>query len=149
MKIRKMKETDLDQIIDVEHALFTSPWKRQDFLYELNENPFSYLCVLEENNLIVGYYDCWVTFETAQLCNIGVSMNYQGKGYSKLLMDHMIDYVSKQLCEVITLEVRVSNKKAISLYEKYGFIEVNIKKGYYQDNFEDALYMIKPLGGNL
>ena len=51
--------------------------------------------------------------------------------------------------EFLTLEVRVSNQSAIALYEKNGFLQVNIKKAYYKDNYEDASYMVKPLGVSL
>ena len=46
-----------------------------------------------------------------------------------------------------TLEVRVSNTAARSLYAHYDYMELNIRKGYYSDNGEDALVMCKALGG--
>ena len=63
-------------------------------------------------------------------------------------MDKIISVANESKCENITLEVRVSNVAAISLYKKYGFIIANIRKSYYSDNHEDAYLMIKPLGGN-
>ena len=45
------------------------------------------------------------------------------------------------MVKYITLEVRVSNEPAISLYSKYGFKSLGTRKGYYQDNNEDALIM--------
>ena len=47
------------------------------------------------------------------------------------------------------LEVRPSNVAARGLYDSYEFIKVNIRKGYYNDNGEDAIVMCKALGGNL
>ena len=49
-------------------------------------------------------------------------------------------------CDNISLEVRISNLPAQKLYESFGFMQVNVRKGYYSDNQEDALLLVKPLG---
>lgn len=145
--LRDMQLEDLDAVLAIEHELFTSEWKRDDFIYELKDNPFAHYAVIEENNEIIGFCGWWITFEQAQVVNVGVRTNYQRKGYGKMLMDKMVTEAIKAGCENLTLEVRKSNEKAIALYEKYGFINVAVRKGYYQDNHEDAYLMIKPLGG--
>ena len=53
----------------------------------------------------------------------------------------LLNQCYKDMIKYITLEVRVGNKAAISLYEKYGFKSLGVRKGYYQDNNEDALIM--------
>lgn len=58
----------------------------------------------------------------------------------KLCLDNQV--------EESTLEVRVSNEVAISLYEKYGFIKKGLRKDYYQDNHEDAYLMVKNYKGD-
>jgi ribosomal-protein-alanine N-acetyltransferase len=40
-----------------------------------------------------------------------------------------------------TLEVRVSNKDAIAMYERFGFRSAGVRPRYYHDNGEDALIM--------
>ena len=64
-------------------------------------------------------------------------------------MDHLINCAAEKGCEMISLEVRVSNAPALTCYKKYGFEIINIRKSYYQDNHEDAYLMMKPIGGNL
>ena len=64
-------------------------------------------------------------------------------------MNHVIRMAEENGCEDISLEVRISNKKAINLYEKYGFIQINVRKSYYANPIEDAYLMMKPLGGML
>ena len=61
-----MKETDLPIVLELEEQLFTSTWKMDDFLYEMNENPFSQMYVWEEDSEIVGYMGIWIIFEQAQ-----------------------------------------------------------------------------------
>ena len=58
------------------------------------------------------------------------------------MMEEIIKDAKIKKIRTITLEVRKSNSNAIKLYEKYGFVLSHIKEGYYQDNGEDALYMI-------
>ena len=62
-------------------------------------------------------------------------------------MEYLVDDCNQKQCSVISLEVRKSNFKAQNLYKKFDFIEMNVRKGYYEDG-EDALFMMKALGGN-
>jgi ribosomal-protein-alanine N-acetyltransferase len=144
---RDMREDDLEQILILEKELFTSCWKEEDYLYELNDNPYSTLRVIEENNEIIAYGGVWCLFDQAQITTIGVAKKYQGKGYSKILMDELIKIAVENNCDTISLEVRISNFKAISLYQNYGFININTRKNYYADNNEDAYLMMKGIGG--
>ena len=140
-----MKETDLPIVLELEEQLFTSTWKMDDFLYEMNENPFSQMYVWEEDSEIVGYMGIWIIFEQAQLTNLAVNKKYQGKGYGRKLLEMAISLCQDAGCEIMTLEVRQSNVVAKSLYQSCGFEKVSVKKDYYQDNHEDADVMMKGL----
>ncbi|MBQ7891476.1 MAG: ribosomal protein S18-alanine N-acetyltransferase [Erysipelotrichaceae bacterium] len=143
--LRLMKETDLPIVLELEEQLFTSTWKMDDFLYEMNENPFSQMFVWEEDSEIVGYMGIWIIFEQAQLTNLAVNKKYQGKGYGRKLLEMGISLCQEASCEIMTLEVRQSNVVAKSLYQSCGFEKVSVKKDYYQDNHEDADVMMKGL----
>lgn len=140
-----MKDTDLPIVLELEEQLFTSTWKMDDFLYEMNENPFSQMFVWEEDSEIVGYMGIWIIFEQAQLTNLAVNKKYQGKGYGRKLLEMGISLCQDAGCEIMTLEVRQSNVVAKSLYQSCGFEKVSVKKDYYQDNHEDADVMMKGL----
>ena len=140
-----MKETDLPIVLELEEQLFTSTWKMDDFLYEMNENPFSQMFVWEEDSEIIGYMGIWIIFEQAQLTNLAVNKKYQGKGYGRKLLEMGISLCQEAGCEIMTLEVRQSNVVAKSLYQSCGFEKVSVKKDYYQDNHEDADVMMKGL----
>lgn len=140
MLLRAMRLSDLDNIMPLEHQLFSSPWSKDDYIYELSSNPYTKYYVLEDDK-IVGYVGIWITYETAQITTIGIAKERQGEGLSKLLMNKVIEETKD--CEAITLEVRVSNVKAIKLYESYGFKKEAIRKDYYLDNHEDAYLMMK------
>jgi len=145
--IREMREEDLPLILKMEEELFpSSPWNEEQFLYEMHENPFANLIVLEEEDKIAGYADYWITYEMAQIADIGVGKEFQGKGYGQMMMDEIVRKAVEAECENISLEVRVSNVPALGLYEKNGFIHAAVRKGYY-DNGEDAYLLVKPIGG--
>lgn len=148
MEMRLSKRSDIEALLGIEERCFTSRWTEAMFLYEIEENEFGKFYVLEEDGILIGYIDFWITFETCQLANVAVDLPYQGKGYSRKMMDLMVDEANKEGCETIMLEVRPSNTAARKLYESYDFIEMNIRKGYYSDNGEDAIIMCKALGGN-
>lgn len=145
--IRAAEDQDLDRIAELENVLFAdSPWPWKEFEHELHENPFAILLVDEEEGRLVGYLDYWILYEQAQVATIGVDPEYQNRGIGSALLSYAEKDAADQGCETFSLEVRVSNAPARHLYEKHGFIQVNIRKGYYE-NGEDAYLMVKPIGG--
>lgn len=144
-----MSEADLPQILQLEQRCFPeSPWPEAEYLYELNENPFSCLRVLEEDGRIVGYIDWWILYDKAQLANIAVDPDFRGRGYARAMLEECIRDANAKGCETLSLEARVSNVPALALYHSYGFIDAAIRKNYYE-NGEDAILMVLPLGGEV
>jgi len=148
MIIRALEMNDLNEIMKLEVDLFPSPWAREDFIYELEENPFSHLFVMEEGEEIVAYAGLWIIFDKADLTSLAVRREHQGKGYAKKLLAHVIQLAKNESCEYMLLEVRTSNVTAQTLYGSFGFIPVGIKKNYYSDNHENAITMAKALVGD-
>ena len=123
-----MAASDLNQVVQIENQLFSSPWTLKDFEYELNENPYSTLYVIENNDEICGYCDVWCLFERAEITCIAVKKAFQRLGYAQQLMEKMELTAQTNNCENISLEVRVSNEAAINLYQKNQYIVLNTKK---------------------
>ena len=86
-------------------------------------------------------------YEQSQITTIGIDPHYQRRGLGRALLEAMIDFALQQDCQVMSLEVRISNQKALSLYQSLGFQTKAIRKNYYQDNHEDAYLMVKELEG--
>lgn len=145
--IREMTIDDLNQVMIIEKESFNEHWKRKDFEYEINENIYSNMVVYEKENKILGILGYYILFDDAQITTIATLKEARGQGIATKLMEYLIDDCNKKQCSVLSLEVRKSNFKAQSLYKKFEFIEMNIRKGYYEDG-EDALFMMKALGGN-
>lgn len=143
--IRKATLEDLSRLLEIESECFSSPWPREAFVYELTENPVSEVWLLENEGIIIGYYDLWISFEQADLANIAVAEDYQGQGYGDQLMQHLQKQARQAGCEVLALEVRVNNEKAINLYRKHGFTIVSTRENYYRENggYIDGYRMMK------
>jgi len=91
--------------------------------------------------LVVGVIGFWLMAGEAHITTIGVRQAFQRLGIGELLLISIIDLALTRQAEVITLEVRLSNRAAHELYQKYGFTKRGVRKGYYTDNREDAVIM--------
>jgi ribosomal-protein-alanine N-acetyltransferase len=109
----------------------------EDELYNLN----AHYLVAEVAGRIVGYIGFWKIIDEGHITNIAVHPDFRGLGYGRELIAAMILKAKEMELIAITLEVRKSNKAAISLYESFGFVSSGIRKKYYSDNNEDALIM--------
>lgn len=139
MIIRSMEVCDLEQVQKIEHQAFKTPWTKDHYLYELNDNPFSYLYVLIDEEKIIGYVGFWVMFEQAQITTIAIDSSNQNQGLGEQLLQFAMERIKQEQCESITLEVRTTNIAAQNLYKKLGFVECGIRENYYGD--EDAILM--------
>lgn len=90
---------------------------------------------------VLGLAGVWMMADEAHLTTIGVREAYRRRGIGELLLTAAIGLATLHSAEVLTLEVRASNHTAITLYEKYGFSRLGIRRGYYQEDGEDAVIM--------
>jgi ribosomal-protein-alanine N-acetyltransferase len=138
---RFMREEDIDQVLEIEHASFTTPWSREAFYNELNMNKFAVYIVLEIDKKVVGYCGVWVVIDEAHVTNIAILPEYRGRKLGEALMQNLFDVAKMMGAKSMTLEVRVTNYVAQSLYRKFGFQKGGLRKNYYTDNQEDALVL--------
>ena len=145
--VREMEEKDLPAVLEVEELCFKDKWNKENFLYELNENPYSNPWVIELGNTdesvvsVVGFCVWWQTFDSATICQIAVHPYLQRKQLGTAMMDEIYNDCYAKKVQTITLEVRVGNTPAINFQKKQGF-EVETTKPHYYDNGEDAYYLI-------
>lgn len=95
----------------------------------------------EADYAVLGFIGLWFMAGEAHVTSIAVDEFARGRGIGELLLMGSIELAMSQRAATVTLEARVSNYVAQSLYEKYGFRKVGIRKGYYTDNREDASIM--------
>ncbi len=90
---------------------------------------------------IIGFVGFWIMAGEAHITSIAVREEYRRQGIGELLLISAIDLAAELKARSITLEGRDSNALAQSLYFKYGFSRVGIRRGYYIDNREDGVLM--------
>lgn len=135
-----MQERDIGQVVRLEEAIFSSPWSEKSFRDTFSREDTIYL-VAEEKGRILGYLGIWISFDTADLCNMAVMYECRRKHLGQQLLQKGLRLAASGGVERMLLEVREANEAAIRLYSSNGFIEIGRRKEYYSNPTEDALLM--------
>ncbi|MFC4324329.1 ribosomal protein S18-alanine N-acetyltransferase [Litchfieldia salsa] len=138
---RLMTLEDIDDVLLIENASFATPWSREAFYNEIMNNHFAHYIVMLEQDKVIGYCGMWLVMDEAHITNIAILPEYRGRKLGEALMVQVKKSAMSQGANRMTLEVRVSNSVAQSLYRKHGFTAGGIRKKYYTDNQEDAIVM--------
>lgn len=144
--IRPMRIDDLETILEIERVSFATPWSLQSFKTELIDNEYARYFCLELEGQVSGYLGLWFILDEGHITNIAITPNRRGQHWGGFLMRSVMKKMLEQGMERMTLEVRVSNSPALSLYKSLGFAIAGVRKGYYADNGEDAVIMWAELG---
>lgn len=140
--IKPLAKEDVDRISEIEtEAYGEHHWSKDSFYSEINNKVAKYYTAKLENGLVVGYIGTWHIVDEAHITTIATAKDYLRNKVAECLIVKSLQDCYNEFIKYITLEVRVSNLPAIKLYEKYGFRSLGTRKGYYQDNNEDALIM--------
>lgn len=142
MEIRQMKKEDILQLAELEKLCFSDPWSVSAFEYEL-KNPLSLWLVAADGETVAGYVGSQTVMDESDMMNIAVAPAYRRQGIAEQLIASLIEGLQQRQSHCLTLEVRVSNEPAISLYHKLGFLQVGRRPGYYRNPREDALILRK------
>ena len=167
--VRKARAADAAAIAELEKECFARPWSFESVLYDLTENEKAVYVVAElaegqagaveqvvadgdgqvsvsgaaSGSRICGYAGMWIVAGEGQITNVAVTKTARRMHAATAILDELFELAADTGAESFTLEVRVSNEPAISLYKGFGFREAGVRKGYYEDNGEDALIMWK------
>ncbi len=146
--IDRMRAEDLDEVLTIERASFGMPWSRGAFLYEMQQNRVARCWVMRDGGGVVGYICLWEIADEVHVTNVAVHPGRRRQGIARTLLGAIIEDGRARRLRLVVLEVRPSNRDALSLYESFGFRVVGRRRGYYYDTGEDALIMEAPLDGD-
>lgn len=142
IKILPMQKSDVDAVMKIEETAYGEHhWSRDSFFGELSNNLAHYYSAFDEQGNLVGYAGVWHILDEAHITTIAIAPEHRREKIGEALLIRAIEDFYKNGIKYVTLEVRVSNTAAIKLYEKYGLKSLGTRKGYYQNNNEDALIM--------
>lgn len=136
--VRRLAYSDLPAVISIERRSFPTPWSLAMFVLELSK-PSGICLAAQSGDQLLGYVICSRYDQVWHLMNIAVVPECRGSGVAGRLMRRLIEESQGKL--PFTLEVRVSNHRAIGMYERFGFRSAGVRPRYYHDNGEDALIM--------
>lgn len=142
LKISPMVHSHIDGVALIEKECFSTPWTKDGIESELsNENARFF--VAEYMGETAGYLGMHIVLDECYIANVAVREKFRRKGIADKLLSVGEEKAKEESCAFISLEVRVSNEKAIALYKKRGYNEVGTRKNFYSDPTENALIMTK------
>lgn len=139
---RRMTLADVPQVHAIEEKTFPTPWSYQSFVDEMTTNKCARYVVAEEDGRVIAYAGAWLVFDEGHITNIAVEQSARGRGVGTAVTRALMQYASNMGVSYMTLEVRRSNLAAQRMYRALGFIELGVRKRYYEDNGEDAYLMV-------
>ncbi|MBI3231018.1 MAG: ribosomal protein S18-alanine N-acetyltransferase [Burkholderiales bacterium] len=142
-----MQLDDIDAVLAIEQAVYPHPWSRTNFSDSL-QSQYPAWVVRDAHQVIIGYVLVLCAPFEAHLLNIAVHQDAQQRGVGRILLDKALAIARGAQAEVMILEVRPSNQRALAIYRRYGFVQTRVRKGYYPAHDgarEDAIEMSLPL----
>jgi [ribosomal protein S18]-alanine N-acetyltransferase len=138
LRITRLGYSDLPAVISIERRSFPTPWSLAMFVLELSK-PSGICLAARAGDQLVGYLVCSRYDQVWHLMNVAVAPEQRRSGVATRLIGTLFGEAGPEL--PFTLEVRVSNREAIVMYERFGFRSAGVRRRYYHDNGEDALIM--------
>ncbi len=137
--IERMNEDHVAQVAALEKMIFSDAWSENSVRSELS-NELSLWLVAVDGDTVAGYIGSQTVLGEADMLNLAVRPEYRRQGLGRQLVEELIRRLD---AHCLTLEVRVSNEPAKTLYESMGFVQVGRRKNYYEKPKEDALILRK------
>lgn len=143
MHFAPMRVEDLPDVLVIENDVYPYPWTRGNFLDSMYSG-YQNWSVREASGALAGYFLLMMAVDEAHLLNISVRRDLQGYGVGRMQLDKIASLAKEHGMRSVLLEVRPSNQHAFAVYQRYGFVEIGRRKGYYPStggSREDAIVM--------
>jgi [ribosomal protein S18]-alanine N-acetyltransferase len=145
MTLRAMTLDDLPEVMELEQLLFPEDaWSEGTYREELTSGNRHYV-VAEDAGRIAGWAGLAAAGGQSDVLTIGVRPELQGRGIGARLLRALLEEAVARGCVEVFLDVRADNERAHSLYERFGFAQVGVRRRYYQPSGVDAIVMARKL----
>lgn len=141
-RLEPLDAARLDQVLQIEQQAYPHPWTRGNFMDALRTGYHARVLLAGEE--LLGYYVAMQGVDEVHLLNITVSPGYQRQGWGRVMLDALAIWARGLGAQWLWLEVRVSNARAVAIYEAHGYRRVGLRKNYYPAGHgqrEDAVVM--------
>jgi ribosomal-protein-alanine N-acetyltransferase len=141
--MRPMRWWDIAPVMVLERKLFgEEAWTDAMYWSELAERETRHYLVVERNGVVKAYGGlCSYAPHEAYIQTIGVASALQGKGIGTALLIALLDEARRRGVARVDLVVRADNDSARRLYERHGFVDIAVRRNYYQPSGTDAIVM--------
>ncbi len=134
--IRPSVSDDIDDLVQIDRLSSPDPWSANRFSSEL-QLPHSHLFTAVAGSVVRGFICAWIAADELEIHNLAVAPGFRGQGIGYALVEHILNNLPYRRA---FLEVRESNRVARTLYAKFFFSELFVRKGYYSDG-ENGIIM--------
>ena len=141
MQIMSINREHIKSIAKLEKLCFSEPWSEETILDAYMKGTKFFVAVKGEK--VLGYIGISCVLDEGYIANIAVYPEYRKCGVGTALIERVFSLASDISLSFVSLEVRVSNTAAISLYEKLGFKEEGRRPNFYSNPKEDALILTR------
>ena len=136
-----LRRRHLRSVLKIEAQVYPRPWSLTLFMSELNLHGSRYYVAARANGLVVGYAGLMFAADEAHVTTIAVDPAWHRRHIGARLLANLAGGAQAHGAEHLTLEVRLSNEAAQSMYRRFGFETEGVRKNYYAESNEDALIM--------
>lgn len=143
-EIQEMTLDDLDEVARIEKENFAHPWTETGFFSFLIREDALFLTA-KENGELLGYCGVLTVLDEGDITNVCVKKEARRRGVASALIAALTERTGQMGVRTLHLEVRESNAAAIALYEKEGFVQDGLRRGYYEAPTEDAVLMSRTI----
>jgi ribosomal-protein-alanine N-acetyltransferase len=141
VEITSMRRRHLPAVLRIEGKVYPRPWSAGLFLSELAQKGSRAYFVARHAGRVVGYAGVMILGDEGHVTNIAVDPGFHRHKIGTRLLIALVDASRSRKVRSMTLEVRRANAGAQSMYRKFGFQTVGVRKGYYVETGEDAYIM--------
>ncbi|MBE6578018.1 MAG: ribosomal-protein-alanine N-acetyltransferase [Ruminococcaceae bacterium] len=143
VQIERVEACHLADIAEIEKLCFAFPWSENALALLTKEGAVGFAAICDGR--VAAYGGMLCVLDEGQITNVATHPELRRRGYAKEVMRALIDYAKGNGINTITLEVRASNARAISMYEDLGFYRVGERKNFYKKPIEAAVLMQKDI----
>ncbi len=141
VRMSPMRRRHLRSVVEIEEAAYPRPWSATLFLSELAQRSSRRYVVATIGPMVVGFTGLMVVEDEGHITTVTVNPAWHRRGIGTLLLLDMARAVPAMKVRHMALEVRVGNDAAQSLYRRFGFAPISVRRNYYAETGEDAIVM--------
>ncbi|HLF69554.1 MAG TPA: ribosomal protein S18-alanine N-acetyltransferase [Actinomycetota bacterium] len=141
-ELTRMRRRHVRAVMRIENLVYPRPWSSTLFYQEIANRPDRVYLIARLEGEVIGYAGIMTSGYESHVTTIAVDPEYQGRRLGMKLMIGLFDAAIENGGRTMSLEVRMTNAVAQTMYTRFGFKPVGIRRGYYVESGEDAIVML-------